>query len=69
MGGISVCNKGLRASQITTVSELVVRSALDILKEVFESIPVLWTRIGIEVSEICDGVGNVRVCHHGKVLE
>jgi len=40
MGGISVGDEGLRSCQIAMVGEFVIRSALDISKEVFESIPV-----------------------------
>ena len=42
---------------------------LQLLKKVFESIPVCRTRIGIKASKIRNRVGNVRACHHGKVLE
>jgi len=69
MGGISVGDEGLRFCQITMIGEFVIGSALDISKEVFESIPVCRTRIGIKVSKIGNRVCNVRACHHGKVLE
>ena len=69
MGGISVGDEALRSCQITTIGEFVIRGALEISKEVFESIPVCRTRIGIKVSKIGNRVDNVRVCHHGKILE
>ena len=69
MGGISVGDEGLTSCQIATVGEFVIRSALEISKEVFESIPVCRTRIGIKASKIGNRVRNVRMCHHGKVLE
>jgi len=69
MGGISVGDEGLTSCQVAAVGEFVIRSALDISKEVFESIPVCWTRIGIKASKIGNRVGNVRACHHGKILE
>ena len=45
---MSVGDEGLTSCQIAVVGEFVIKSALDISKEVFESIPVCLTRISIK---------------------
>ena len=54
---------------VTAVGEFVIGSALDISKEVFDSIPVCWISLGIKASKLGNRVGNIKACHHGKVLE
>jgi hypothetical protein len=41
------------------ISEPVVDGALDVTKQAFDGLPVLWARVGVEVSKLGDSVGDV----------